>query len=433
MKTLLPLLALFVSVNLYGQQPYYFPPAGNTTWETVNPQTLGWCQERIDTLSNYLELKDTKGFIILKNGKIALERYYGTFTKDSLWYWASAGKSLTAFLTGKAQEEGYFDINDKTSDYLGVGWTIAPQPKEDLITIRNQLTMTTGLDYNVPDDNCTVDTCLDYLGDAGTFWYYYNAPYRLINNVIESATSINYNQYTTSRVKNPIGMSSGVWVQDVFYSRTRDAARFGLLMLNHAVWNGDTLLHDTNYYNAMINTSQNFNKSYGYLWWLNGKGQYMMPATTLQFNGNLVPDAPDDMYAALGKNDQKIYVCPSLNMVVVRFGNTAGPISLASSSFDSQLWQRIMNLDCTSSVAEDFATKIKIYPNPTANVVNVSIPQATNVAVSLLNIAGQVVLQSNNTTTSTLQLNTVDLPSGMYIITISSAQGIYRQRIVITH
>lgn len=65
---------------------------------------------------------------------------------------------------------------------------------------------------------------------------------------------------------------SGAWFQSVYYSKARDMARYGLLALNKGVWQSDTVLKDTSYFRAMTNTSQNFNKSYGYLWWLNGKG-----------------------------------------------------------------------------------------------------------------------------------------------------------------
>ena len=56
-----------------------------------------------------------------------------------------------------------------------------------------------------------------------------------------------------------------------------------------------------------------------------------------------------DLVAALGKNDQKIYVVPSLNMVVVRQGNAAGGIAAAASSFDNQLWSRLMDMECLTS------------------------------------------------------------------------------------
>src|SRR5262245_52854379 len=100
----------------------YFPPLTGSTWDTLSPSALGWCPDRIDSLYDFLEEKNTKGFIVLKDGRIVLEKYFGTFTQDSAWYWASAGKTLTAFLIGQAQEQGFFDIDDSTSQYLGAGW-----------------------------------------------------------------------------------------------------------------------------------------------------------------------------------------------------------------------------------------------------------------------------------------------------------------------
>jgi hypothetical protein len=62
---------------------------------------------------------------------------------------------------------------------------------------------------------------------------------------------------------------------------------------------------DENYCIAAT-TSQNINLGYGYLWWLNGKNSYHLPQSQLQFSE--ASSAPNDMYMALGKNDQKIYV-----------------------------------------------------------------------------------------------------------------------------
>jgi hypothetical protein len=50
------------------------------------------------------------------------------------------------------------------------------------------------------------------------------------------------------------------------------------------------------------------------------------------------------MYMALGKNDQKIYVIPSKNMVVIRMGDGADNVNLALSDFDNVLWQKISAL-----------------------------------------------------------------------------------------
>jgi hypothetical protein len=67
----------------------------------------------------------------------------------------------------------------------------------------------------------------------------------------------------------------------------------------------------------------------------------MVPTLQTVFQGYMAPDAPADMIMALGKDDKKIYVVPSLNVVVVRLGDAAGNITLGPSSFDNEFWARM--------------------------------------------------------------------------------------------
>ena len=323
----------------------YFPPVAGTSWETVSPAFAGWDETELNNLYLYLQQKNTKAFLILKDGKIVAEKYFGGFTADSNWYWASAGKTMTAFLVGIAQQEGLLNINHKTSQYLGAGWTAAPLAKENLITVRHQLTMTTGLNDDVnPDNDCTLPSCMQYKADAGTRWAYHNAPYTILDKVVENATGTSYNNYFQQKIRDKVGMN-GLWIKsgfnNVYYSTPRSMARFGLLLLNKGKWNETAILSDSNYFTSQVNSSQNINPSYGYLTWLNGKSSYMLPTVQAGFNGSLVPNAPPDMFAALGKNDQKIYVVPSRNVVVVRMGESAGNVQLAASSFDNELWGKL--------------------------------------------------------------------------------------------
>ncbi|MGK0366336.1 MAG: hypothetical protein ACI85O_003409 [Saprospiraceae bacterium] len=110
---------------------------------------------------------------------------------------------------------------------------------------------------------------------------------------------------------------------------------------------------------------QNLNLAYSYLWWLNGKESHKLSLFNITFPGSLIPTAPDDMYAALGKNDQKIYVVPSLDLVVVRVGNKASEEVLALSDFDKINWEKLMNMICsTTPIHENLKEKsIKIVPN----------------------------------------------------------------------
>ncbi len=122
------------SSRTVSQKPsMYFPSTSSEEWQQISPAELKWNEKELENLYEYLQQKNTKAFIILKDGKIVTEKYFGNFTKSSKWYWASAGKTVTAFLVGIAQSEGLLDINNKTSDYLGKGWTSAPYEKEKLI------------------------------------------------------------------------------------------------------------------------------------------------------------------------------------------------------------------------------------------------------------------------------------------------------------
>lgn len=327
------------------EEPMYFPPVSGTEWQTTSPTALQWNTAKLNELYTYLQQKNTRAFIVLKNGRIVAERYFGTFTADSNWYWASAGKTMTALLVGIAQQEGLLNINTRTSQYLGNGWTSLPLAKENLITVRHQLTMSSGLDDGTGDVDCTLPACLQYKADAGTRWAYHNAPYTLLDKVVENASGMTYNAYFQQKIRNRIGMN-GVWLRqdtynNVFFSTPRSMARFGLLMLNKGKWDGTNILSDTNYFNAQVNTSQPMNASYGYLTWLNGKASHMLPQTQFNFQGMLAPNAPADMYAGLGKNDQKVYVVPSQKLVVIRMGNSAGNVQLAVSSFDNELWGKL--------------------------------------------------------------------------------------------
>ena len=137
---------------------------------------------------------------------------------------------------------------------------------------------------------------------------------------------------------------SGAWLQlnnlNVYWSNTRSMARFGLLISAKGKWNNEQIVSEE-FLNEATNSSQNINNAYGYLWWLNGKENYLLPNNQTEIKGSLIPNAPSDMFCALGKNDQKIYIIPSKDLVIVRMGESANNSNFALSSFDNDLWAKI--------------------------------------------------------------------------------------------
>jgi CubicO group peptidase (beta-lactamase class C family) len=418
------LLFSFISITIKAQT-LYFPPLTGTTWETTTPQSLGWCTDKIDTLYNFLDNTNTKAFIVLKNGRIVLEKYFGTFTRDSSWYWASAGKTLTGFTVGIAQQEGLLKIQDLSSKYLGKGWTSLSTTQEDKITILNQLTMTTGLDDGGLDSDCTLPTCLKYKADANTRWAYHNGPYTLLDKVIESATGSTLNLYVQNKIRSKTGMT-GLFVKtgsnNVHFSTARSMARFGLLLLNKGKWDATTILTDTAYFRQMTNSSQTLNPSYGYLSWLNGKSKLMAPTSQVVLPTSLSPLAPADMYAALGKNGQIINVIPSQGLVIIRMGNNPDN-SLVPFTYCNEIWKVLNPVICNRSTAIKNALDtegVTVYPNPSSDALFIRFEKdITHGKLVLINQLGQV-LKSKSINGQSAELSISDLSKGIYWLHIRS-------------
>ncbi len=320
----------------------YFPPTATDDWETVSPAALGWDTTALNNALTYAGQQKSTGVVILWRGRIAAERYWNgwTPTKDSII--ASAGKSVTSFLIGQLQEQGRLNITRPASTYLGTGWSRSPA-SEPRITVQHLLSMNSGLDDS-----------LRFVLEPGARFYYNNPAYYQTFDLITRVSGQGMNAVTGTLLWNRIGMRTATWRFNVdtgepgfiLSCSTRDMARFGLLVLNKGRWDSQVLLADTSYLRASLSTSQASNPSYGYLWWLNGKASYRTPGPYLLPNtsGSLIPSGPSDLVAALGKGDKKIYVIPSLDLVVVRHGaeaDVAGGNPLAVSAFDEQWWQRL--------------------------------------------------------------------------------------------
>jgi CubicO group peptidase (beta-lactamase class C family) len=326
------------------EESMYFPSNTDNNWETKTIASLGWNQAAVEPLKDYLIDKNTKSFMILVNGRIVMEEYFDGHTPTATWQWNSAGKTLVGTMTGIAEQEGFLSIDAKVSDYLGTGWTSEPLAKENLINSWHLLTMTSGIN---DASNLVIPSNLTYLADAGTRWSYHNVFQKLMDVVAESANQ-DFEAYFNTQLKNKIGMD-GFWnngfIFKIYHSNTRSMARFGLLALNEGKWKDEQIINNP-FYTESTTTSQSINPSYGYFWWLNGKTSYMVPGGQTVYPGALVSNAPADMYAAMGAEDQRIYVIPSKKMVIIRMGNASDPLNpnFALSGFDNELWLKLNGL-----------------------------------------------------------------------------------------
>jgi len=319
----------------------YFPPPG-TAWETALPASAGFDQAKLSAALDFAGEHASKAMVVLWNGRIVAERYWdadANYFRDI----ASAQKSIVAVLVGMAQTKGLLKLADRVTDRLGPGWTNEAADAEARILLEHLITMTSGLDDSLRAE-----------APPGTRWRYTNDAFHQVQPVLEKVTGMGIEPVTRGWLWNSIGVSlRSRWFQRVnmadikgrplwgLVMTARDMARFGLLIQAGGRWNGQTIIADAAYLAAALETSQTLNPSYGYLWWLNGKAAHLLPPSRRR-DGWLIPAAPADLVAALGKDDQKIYISRSEGLVVTRLGEAAAAQADALSDFDDQLWAKLM-------------------------------------------------------------------------------------------
>jgi hypothetical protein len=349
-------LALAVSVGATPHglvaQEFYFPPVDGA-WETVDPASVGWDPQRLQDALRVAADRSSSGVVILHHGRIMAEAYWEpkdppelyrsmqggrTSTGEPIEDVASAQKSIVAALFGIAVDRGIVSPDDPVTDYLGAGWSEAPEADERRITIRHLLTMTSGL-----GEDLTVRAA------PGTRWFYNTPAYHRLMPVLEAATGMDRDTLTAEWLTGRIGMRNSSWTRREFgdprigwgFSTTaRDLARFGLLILAGGSWQGQRVLGSPAYQHAMLSPSQELNQSYGFLWWLNGQSSVVSStAQAARSDGPLIPTAPPDLVAMLGALDRKVYVVPSLDLVVARIGAAGGT---PGDSFNVAFWRALM-------------------------------------------------------------------------------------------
>ena len=335
----------------------YFPPPETDEWETVDAAELGWEPDGLAAVVSFVAEHNSTGFLILHRGRIVSETYWQGWDKHSSGVIFSATKTVIAVLLGLQLEQGLVgSLDDPIAEYLGPGWvgdadpTCASYPYAGDITIRQAITMTSGLRESIVLEfiRCKFHKAPD------SEWFYNTMVYRMANDIIDArAPEQGLAGYSKAALFDKIGMQDTSW--PTIYrakSSVRDMARFGLLLLNNGDWDGQAVVEDKSYLAAMLGAANPYNPAYGYLTWLNGAADYLLPYDKDTHAGPIFPNAPADTFAALGADDKKIHIVPSHDLVVVRHGGAAYDGGLAATELDNQLWTLLCPaISCTPAVA----------------------------------------------------------------------------------
>jgi CubicO group peptidase (beta-lactamase class C family) len=284
------------------------------------------------SLEEQLQATDTLAFLVVHDDELVAERYFDGAQRTTLQTSFSVAKSFLSTLVGIAIDEGAIhSVTDPVTDY--VPELAQRDPRFDQITVRNLLTMSSGIRYeeqSLPlpwgdDVNTYYGTDLRDLALNGTHieqapgqeWQYDNYNPLVLGLVLERATGMSASEYMAVRLWQPLGAEvDATWSLDSdadgfekmesgLNAAPVDYARFGELFLHGGRWTGSQIVSSGWVREATAaDTSTDPAAHYQYFWWID---------TT----------RPGRFYA-LGNLGQYIYVAPDAATVIVRFGSDWG-------------------------------------------------------------------------------------------------------------
>ncbi|MEM7286068.1 MAG: serine hydrolase [Actinomycetota bacterium] len=241
-------------------------------------------------------------------------------------------KGLVSVLFAIAAHRGLLRLDDPVSHHLGPGWTHLPPQAELRLTIRTVLNMTTGMDDELRPS-----------GEVGVTWRYDNVTYNYLKTALEVATGLSLAEVSDAWLFGPLGMGSTRWVErsvlrpdgqaiTALESTAVDLARFGSMVLQGG---GDVAPRP--YVASLGRPGSLENPAWGLCWWSNEAAHHRLPRRESELqDGPVVPGAPADTITARGAAENRLFVVPSLDLVVAR---TVKPVSgERPEPFDRPFW-----------------------------------------------------------------------------------------------
>lgn len=254
------------------------------------------------TVDDYMRTNRTSGVIVLKDGKIVLERYGLGRTAKDRWTSFSVAKSLTSTLVGAAIEEGKIQgLDAKVTDYV-------PELKGSAyegVTVRQLLMMSSGVkwneDYTDPKSDVAqagftggepgVDPLVSYMrhlprdAEPGTKFHYDTGETDMVGILVSNAVGKPLSTYLSEKVWIPYGMErDAVWMVDVSGKQERggccismtlrDYARVGQFILDGGKAQGHQVVPSWWVQQATTKEVDNGAGGYGYFWWIRENGSY---------------------------------------------------------------------------------------------------------------------------------------------------------------
>lgn len=295
--------------------------------------------------AQYSAARGQDALLIMQAGEIVLEEYQNGYGVDVPHRLNSGSKSFSCTIAVAAQDQGLFELQQPASTIL-TAWQNTPKQS---ITIEQLLNFTSGLPGTFVSPRTTEDVYTQALttplknppGQAYTYGALHLGAFAAL---IQTVTGQDPVAYLQEQVLNPIGVEIADWDRDPLgqplmasgaYMTARHWAQFGQLLLQNGHWDRDgdgqmdepPILNPSRLEDCHRQGSSAF-AGYGLTFWLNQPGvratydrrNEFVPREIFENGDQLAPNAPSNLYAAIGASNQILYILPTQQLVVARFG-----------------------------------------------------------------------------------------------------------------
>ncbi len=268
--------------------------------------------------------------LLYQGGRLVMEEYFYGYDVNRQQQLRSATKSVVSAIAGIAIDHGALTLDTRALDVLKLAKFANPDPRKAQITVRDFLTMTSGLACNDHSDNSPGrETVLDdrpdwiqamfdlpQINDPGKAGYYCSGGVAVVGRLVERSTNSYLPDYAARYLFGPLGIRSKDWTWNYdltsndkefsqIHLRPRDMLKLGILYADGGTWHGKRVISRGWVEASLSPQSTVDNTEYGYFWWrpwLNVNGVHIYVG------------------AAQGNGGQKIYVLPSYGLVAVFTG-----------------------------------------------------------------------------------------------------------------
>lgn len=317
----------------------YWPTTG---WRHAAPAAQGVDSALLDSAVALIVQRhpNVQSLLVVRHGYVVLERYFAGRDSTTAFDLRSATKSITSMLVGIAIERKFLRGLDQRIAAIVPDALAGPDvdPRKRRITLRNLLTMTSGLDWQ---EGRATEYSAGYrswaeailarpmAADPGRRFNYNSGNAHLLSVAISRTSGMSTREFANRFLFGPLGFTIPVlqWPMDPtgvnaggsgLQLSARQLAKLGYLYLNEGCWAGEQVVpaewvrESTR---AWEKPGGGKDVRYGFLWWL------------AELRGHRA-------FEALGYGGQYLIVLPDLDLVVVSTADIAPAVAEHASQLE---------------------------------------------------------------------------------------------------